>query len=76
MYKTSKPGSFLGDIKMLLRKMLVLDYKDRIDPTKAYKEFQYIMNNTYKADSSEKKTKRVKNNKSKKKKSKSKKKKE
>ena len=72
IYKTSKPGSFLGDIKMLLRKMLVLDYKARIDPTKAYKEFQYIMNNTYKSDSSEKKTKRVKKNKSKSKKKKSK----
>ena len=60
IFNGSKPGTFLGDLKLLLRKMLDLDYKTRINSTEAYEEFKYIVNQKYKQESSDKKTKKIK----------------
>ena len=71
-FKRSKPGTFLGDLKILLQKMMDLDYNKRIDATKAHKEFKYILSQNYRNESSEKKTKKVKTVKNKTKKNRSK----
>ena len=60
IFKESKQGSFLGDFKLLLRKMLDLDYTQRITATEAYDEFQGIINKKYKDSSPPKKTVRKK----------------
>jgi len=47
IFSKSKKGTFLGDFKLLLKKMLDLNYKKRIEPPDAYIEFNRILNKEY-----------------------------
>ena len=54
----SKKGTFLGDFRLLLKKMLDLNYKKRIDATSAYKEFMKLLKKDYSKSKSSIKTKK------------------
>jgi len=47
IFSKSKKGTFLGDFKLLLKKMLDLNYKKRIEPPNAYIEFTRMINKEY-----------------------------